>query len=93
MCMYGGTTILALISRQTVTLKGKQARGQVLKYCKGNNSMVAEGTGSCDEEQQQKSNKVTDRSHTQWFFADAGFQRRFYWSKVKLVLKVFFLIS
>ena len=35
-------------------LKGKQAREQVLKYCKGNTSMVADGTGSCDEEQQKK---------------------------------------
>ena len=32
---------------------GKQAREHVLKYYKGNNSMVAEGTGRFDEEQQK----------------------------------------
>ena len=51
-------------------LHGEKAREQVLKYYEGNNKRGAEGTGNCNEEQ---TNKVTGRSHTQrFFFSNVG---------------------
>ena len=60
MWMYGGLTILAIISNaQHNNLRGKAARVQVLKYYNRDNNKGVKGTENCDEEQTQQTRSRT----------------------------------